>query len=236
MEDIQVVINGAGAAGIAIMKLLRCYGVEHMIMCDSKGAIYEGRPYGMNDIKHEIAQWTNVEKKSGTLQEVIVGADVFIGVSVAGALTAGMVETMNRDAIIFAMANPMPEIMPEEALQAGATVVGTGRSDYPNQVNNVLAFPGMFRGALDVRAKQINEQMKIAAVEALANLITEDELRADYVIPAPFDPRVAPAVAAAVAKAAIETGVARTMLDPKEVEQRTRQLVAIAGEHNDDDF
>ncbi|MBW7650062.1 malic enzyme-like NAD(P)-binding protein [Anoxybacillus sp. ST4] len=236
MEDIQVVINGAGAAGIAIMKLLRCYGVKHMIMCDSKGAIYEGRPYGMNDIKHEIAQWTNVEKKSGTLQEVIVGADVFIGVSVAGALTAGMVETMNRDAIIFAMANPMPEIMPEEALQAGATVVGTGRSDYPNQVNNVLAFPGMFRGALDVRAKQINEQMKIAAVEAIANLITEDELRADYVIPAPFDPRVAPAVAAAVAKAAIETGVARTMIDPKEVEKRTRQLVAIAGEHNDDDF
>nr|WP_284693501.1 malic enzyme-like NAD(P)-binding protein [Anoxybacillus kestanbolensis] len=236
IEDIRVVINGAGAAGIAIIKLLRCYGVKHMIMCDSKGAIYEGRPYGMNDIKHEIAQWTNVEKKSGTLQEVIVGADVFIGVSVAGALTASMIETMNRDAIIFAMANPTPEIMPEDALQAGATVVGTGRSDYPNQVNNVLAFPGIFRGALDVRAKQINEQMKMAAVEAIANLITEDELRADYVIPAPFDPRVAPAVAAAVAKAAMETGVAQVIVDPKEVEKRTRQLAVIAGEHEHDYF
>lgn len=236
IEDIRVVINGAGAAGIAIMKLLRCYGVKHMIMCDSKGAIYEGRPYGMNEMKHEIAQWTNVEKKSGTLQEVIVGADVFIGVSVAGALTASMIETMNRDAIIFAMANPTPEIMPEDALQAGATVVGTGRSDYPNQVNNVLAFPGIFRGALDVRAKQINEQMKMAAVEAIANLITEDELRADYVIPAPFDPRVAPAVAAAVAKAAMETGVAQVIVDPKEVEKRTRQLAVIAGEHEHDYF
>lgn len=236
IEDIRVVINGAGAAGIAIMKLLRCYGVKHMIMCDSKGAIYEGRPYGMNEMKHGVAQWTNVEKKSGTLQEVIVGADVFIGVSVAGALTASMIETMNRDAIIFAMANPTPEIMPEDALQAGATVVGTGRSDYPNQVNNVLAFPGIFRGALDVRAKQINEQMKMAAVEAIANLITEDELRADYVIPAPFDPRVAPAVAAAVAKAAMETGVAQVIVDPKEVEKRTRQLVVIAGEHEHDYF
>ncbi|CUA78809.1 NAD(P)-dependent malic enzyme [Anoxybacillus suryakundensis] len=236
IEHIQVVINGAGAAGIAIMKLLRCYGVKHMIMCDSKGAIYEGRPYGMNEMKHEVAQWTNHEKKAGTLEEVIVGADVFIGVSVAGALTASMVETMNRDAIIFAMANPTPEIMPEEALQAGATVVGTGRSDYPNQVNNVLAFPGIFRGALDVRAKQINEQMKIAAVEAIAHLIAEDELRADYVIPAPFDPRVAPAVAAAVAKAAIETGVAQVIVDPKEIEKRTRQLALIAGEDTDDYF
>nr|WP_221248202.1 malic enzyme-like NAD(P)-binding protein [Anoxybacillus mongoliensis] len=236
IEHIQVVINGAGAAGIAIMKLLRCYGVKHMIMCDSKGAIYEGRPYGMNKMKHEVAQWTNHEKKTGTLEEVIVGADVFIGVSVAGALTASMVETMNRDAIIFAMANPTPEIMPEEALQAGATVVGTGRSDYPNQVNNVLAFPGIFRGALDVRAKQINEQMKIAAVEAIAHLIAEDELRADYVIPAPFDPRVAPAVAAAVAKAAIETGVAQVIVDPKEIEKRTRQLALIAGEDTDDYF
>ncbi|MGJ7035794.1 NAD(P)-dependent malic enzyme [Anoxybacillus eryuanensis] len=236
IEHIQVVINGAGAAGIAIMKLLRCYGVKHIIMCDSKGAIYEGRPYGMNEMKHEVAQWTNHEKKAGTLEEVIVGADVFIGVSVAGALTASMVETMNRDAIIFAMANPTPEIMPEEALQAGATVVGTGRSDYPNQVNNVLAFPGIFRGALDVRAKQINEQMKIAAVEAIAHLIAEDELRADYVIPAPFDPRVAPAVAAAVAKAAIETGVAQVIVDPKEIEKRTRQLALIAGEDTDDYF
>ncbi|EPZ39575.1 Malic enzyme [Anoxybacillus ayderensis] len=236
IEHIQVIINGAGAAGIAIMKLLRCYGVKHIIMCDSKGAIYEGRPYGMNEIKHEIAQWTNDEKKAGTLQEVIVGADVFIGVSVAGALTASMVETMNRDAIIFAMANPTPEIMPEEALQAGATVVGTGRSDYPNQVNNVLAFPGIFRGALDVRAKQINEQMKMAAVEAIAHLITEDGLRADYVIPAPLDPRVAPAVAAAVAKAAMETGVAQVIVDPKEVEKRTRQLALIAGEGEHDYF
>ncbi|GAC91025.1 malic enzyme [Anoxybacillus flavithermus NBRC 109594] len=236
IEDIRVVINGAGAAGIAIIKLLRCYGVKHMIMCDSKGAIYEGRPYGMNDMKQDIAQWTNHERKSGSLREVIIGADVFIGVSVAGALTASMIETMNRDAIIFAMANPTPEIMPEEALQAGAAVVGTGRSDYPNQVNNVLAFPGIFRGALDVRAKQINEQMKMAAVEAIAQLIAEDELRADYVIPAPFDPRVAPAVAAAVAKAAIETGVAQVIVDPKEVEKRTRQLALIAGGGEHDYF
>jgi malate dehydrogenase (oxaloacetate-decarboxylating) len=229
MEDIKVVINGAGAAGIAIIKLLHRYGVRNMIMCDSKGAIFAGRSYGMNEIKEEIAQWTNPEKISGSLAEVIQGADVFIGVSVAGALTAEMVQTMNKDAIIFAMANPVPEIMPEEALAAGAKVVGTGRSDYPNQVNNVLAFPGIFRGALDVRAKQINEEMKIAAVEAIANLIKEDELRADYVIPAPFDPRVAPAVAAAVAKAAMETGVAQIQVDPKQVEEKTRTLSTIGG-------
>ncbi|GMB07352.1 malate dehydrogenase (oxaloacetate-decarboxylating) [Thermolongibacillus altinsuensis] len=230
MEEIKVVINGAGAAGVAIIKLLHRYGVRNMIMCDSKGAIFAGRPYGMNEVKEEIAQWTNPERISGSLAEVIQGADVFIGVSVAGALTTEMVQTMNEDAIIFAMANPVPEIMPEEALAAGAKVVGTGRSDYPNQVNNVLAFPGIFRGALDVRAKQINEEMKIAAVEAIANLIAEDELRSDYVIPAPFDPRVAPAVAAAVAKAAMETGVAQIHVDPKQVEEKTRTLSTIVSE------
>jgi malate dehydrogenase (oxaloacetate-decarboxylating) len=230
MEEIKVVINGAGAAGVAIIKLLHRYGVRNMIMCDSKGAIFAGRPYGMNEVKEEVAQWTNPERISGSLAEVIQGADVFIGVSVAGALTTEMVQTMNEDAIIFAMANPVPEIMPEEALAAGAKVVGTGRSDYPNQVNNVLAFPGIFRGALDVRAKQINEEMKIAAVEAIANLIAEDELRSDYVIPAPFDPRVAPAVAAAVAKAAMETGVAQIHVDPKQVEEKTRTLSTIVSE------
>ncbi|QPA33250.1 NAD(P)-dependent malic enzyme [Thermaerobacillus caldiproteolyticus] len=227
LKDIKVVINGAGAAGIAIIKLLYRYGVRHIIMCDSKGAIFEGRPYGMNRMKEEVAKVTNPEKIEGPLQEVIKGADVFIGVSVAGALTKEMIRMMNDQPIIFAMANPVPEIMPEEAIEAGAAVIGTGRSDYPNQVNNVLAFPGIFRGALDVRAKQINEEMKIAAVEAIASLITENELQPNYVIPAPFDPRVAPAVAAAVAKAAIDTGVARIHIDPEEVASKTRQMAAI---------
>jgi malate dehydrogenase (oxaloacetate-decarboxylating) len=227
MNEIKVVANGAGAAGIAIIKLLYSYGVRDIIMCDSKGAIYEGRPVGMNAIKHEVAKYTNRENKQGSLADVINGADVFIGVSVAGALTAEMIQTMNTDAIIFAMANPTPEIMPEEAKVAGAKVVGTGRSDFPNQVNNVLAFPGIFRGALDVRATHINEKMKVAAVEAIASLIEESELHADYVIPAPFDPRVAPAVAAAVAKAAMETGVARIKVDPDEVRQRTSSLAVI---------
>ncbi|UII55161.1 NAD-dependent malic enzyme [Cytobacillus spongiae] len=227
MNEIKVVANGAGAAGIAIIKLLYSYGVRDIIMCDSKGAIYEGRPVGMNAIKHEVAKYTNRENKQGSLADVINGADVFIGVSVAGALTAEMIQTMNTDAIIFAMANPTPEIMPEEAKVAGAKVVGTGRSDFPNQVNNVLAFPGIFRGALDVRATHINEKMKVAAVEAIASLIEGSELHADYVIPAPFDPRVAPAVAAAVAKAAMETGVARIKVDPDEVRQRTSSLAVI---------
>jgi malate dehydrogenase (oxaloacetate-decarboxylating) len=227
MNEVKVVANGAGAAGIAIIKLLYSYGVRDIIMCDTKGAIYEGRPQGMNDIKNEVAKYTNRDNKQGSLADVIADADVFIGVSVEGALTADMVRTMKKDPIIFAMANPNPEIMPEEAKEAGAMVVGTGRSDFPNQVNNVLAFPGIFRGALDVRATHINEKMKVAAVEAIASLISTEELSADYVIPGPFDPRVAPAVAAAVAKAAMETGVARIKVDPEEVKAKTSRLAVI---------
>ncbi|MCA1038833.1 NAD-dependent malic enzyme [Bacillus infantis] len=227
MNEVKVVANGAGAAGIAIIKLLYSYGVRDIIMCDTKGAIYEGRPQGMNDIKNEVAKYTNRDNKQGSLADVIVDADVFIGVSVEGALTADMVRTMKQDPIIFAMANPNPEIMPEEAKEAGAMVVGTGRSDFPNQVNNVLAFPGIFRGALDVRATHINEKMKVAAVEAIASLVSTEELTADYVIPGPFDPRVAPAVAAAVARAAMETGVARIKVDPEEVKAKTSRLAVI---------
>jgi malate dehydrogenase (oxaloacetate-decarboxylating) len=227
ISEIKVVASGAGAAGIAIIRLLYHYGVRDIIMCDSKGAIFEGRSYGMNRIKSEVAKYTNRDRLEGTLADVIQGADVFIGVSVAGALTKEMVETMNKDSIIFAMANPDPEIMPDLAKAAGAKVIGTGRSDFPNQVNNVLAFPGIFRGALDVRATHINEKMKQAAVEAIANLIDEKELDADYVIPRPFDSRVAPAVAAAVAKAAMETGVARIKVDPEEVRARTEKLAVI---------
>ncbi|APH04100.1 NAD(P)-dependent malic enzyme [Bacillus weihaiensis] len=227
MEKIRVVANGAGAAGIAIIKLLYRYGVRDIIMCDSKGAIYENRPFGMNNVKSEVARFTNRDQHSGSLADVIKGADVFIGVSVEGALSKEMIQSMNEDPIIFAMANPVPEIMPEDAKAAGAMVIGTGRSDFPNQVNNVLAFPGIFRGALDVRATHINEKMKIAAVEAIASLVSEHELRPEYVIPAPFDPRVAPAVASAVAKAAMETGVARIMVDPEEVAEKTRQLAII---------
>jgi malate dehydrogenase (oxaloacetate-decarboxylating) len=227
MTEIKVVANGAGAAGIAIIKLLYNYGVRNIIMCDTKGALYEGRSAGMNDIKNDVAKFTNLNNQQGSLEDVIKGADVFIGVSAEGALTSEMVKSMNRDPIIFAMANPNPEIMPQVAKEAGAAVVGTGRSDFPNQVNNVLAFPGIFRGALDVRATHINEAMKIAAVKAIASLISEEELKADYVIPAPFDPRVAPEVAAAVAKAAMETGVARLKVDPEEVKNKTRKLAII---------
>ena len=227
LSTIKVVANGAGAAGIAIIKLLKRMGVRDIIMCDSKGAIFEGRTEGMNDVKAEVATYTNADKIAGSLADVIKGADVFIGVSVAGALTKEMIETMNEDPIIFAMANPSPEIMPDEAKLAGAKVIGTGRSDYPNQVNNVLAFPGIFRGALDVRATHINEEMKVAAVYAIAELVSEEELNADYVIPGPFDTRVAPAVAAAVAKTAMETGVARKKVDPAEVAEKTRKLAII---------
>ena len=227
MEDIRVVANGAGAAGIAIIQLLLNMGVRDVVMCDSKGAIYKGRPYGMNPVKEKVAEMTNHQKLRGELADVIKGADVFIGVSVAGAVTPEMVQSMNKDPIIFAMANPVPEIMPEEAKSAGAKVVGTGRSDFPNQVNNVLAFPGIFRGALDVRAKAINEEMKIAAAYGIANLIGEHELNPDYVIPAPFDPRVAPEVAVEVAKAAMETGEARIQVDPESVRQRTMQLTKV---------
>lgn len=227
MSSIKVVANGAGAAGIAIIKLLYHFGVRDIIMCDTKGAIYEGRPNGMNAVKNEVAKFTNQDHKEGSLEEVIEGADVFIGVSVAGALTKEMVGKMAKDPVIFAMANPNPEIMPEDAHAAGASVVGTGRSDFPNQVNNVLAFPGIFRGALDVRATHINEEMKIAAVEAIASLVSDDKLSAEYVIPDPFDARVAPAVAKAVAKVAMETGVARIKVDPEEVAEKTRKLTII---------
>lgn len=228
MSEIKVVINGAGAAGVAIIKLLVRFGVKDIIMCDSKGAIYEGRSYGMNQVKSEISKVTNRNKVEGKLADAIKGTDVFIGVSVAGSLTKEMVESMNDDSIIFAMANPDPEIMPEEAREAGARVIGTGRSDYPNQVNNVLAFPGIFRGALDVHATHINEDMKIAAVYAIANLVDEHELSEEYVIPAPFDPRVAPNVAAQVAKAAMETGVARRKVDPELIAEKTRKLAIIS--------
>ncbi|MDN4074431.1 NAD(P)-dependent malic enzyme [Fictibacillus terranigra] len=211
IEDSKIVINGAGAAGIAVTKLLINMGVKDLILCDSKGAIYEGRPFGMNAMKEWISARTNRNKSEGTLQDVIEGADVFIGVSVANALSPEMVASMDKDAIIFAMANPIPEIMPEVAKAAGAAVVGTGRSDLPNQVNNVLAFPGIFKGALRVFASEINEEMKLAAVFAIANLIASEELTYDYVIPNALDQRVVEAVADAVADAAIVTGVARKM-------------------------
>ena len=208
IEDIQVVTSGAGAAGTAIIRLLISMGLKKVIMCDRQGAIYEGRP-DLSGEKADIARLTNREKKSGSLKDVIVGADVFIGVSAPGALTREMVQTMAKDAIIFACANPTPEIFPVDAKAGGAKVVATGRSDFPNQVNNVLAFPGIFRGALDVQASDINDEMKIAAAYALADLVTEEELCADYVLPAAFDPRVGPAVAKAVAQAARDSGVAR---------------------------
>ena len=226
-KEIKVVANGAGAAGIAIINLLNQFGVGEIIMCDSQGAIYDGRPRRMNKVKEIVAKQTNPKKLEGSLEDVIEGADVFIGVSVGGALTEAMVKKMNKDPIIFAMANPDPEILPNDAKKAGAKVIGTGRSDFPNQVNNVLAFPGIFRGALDVRATRINEKMKIAAVEAIAELITETELNEDYVIPNPFDARVAPAVAKAVAKAAMESGVARIEVEPEEIAEKTRQLSAL---------
>lgn len=224
LSDIKVVLNGAGAAGIAIIKLLYSYGVRNMIMCDSKGAIYEGRSFGMNDTKAYVAKWTNRDKIDGSLNDVIEDADVFIGVSVADLLSKEMVESMADDPIIFAMANPNPEIKPDVAKAAGAKVIGTGRSDFPNQINNVLAFPGIFRGALDVEATHINEEMKQAAVEAIADLIKPEELNPDYCIPDPFDKRVAPSVAREVAKAAMESGVARVDVDPEEIYNKTMKL------------
>ena len=207
-RDAKVVVNGAGAAGMAITRLLQAVGTKHIILCDTKGAIYEGRLEGMNPYKEDIARITNKRKEAGSLVDVIKGADVFIGVSVAKCVTEEMVRSMNKDAIIMAMANPEPEIMPELAKKAGARIVCTGRSDFPNQVNNLLAFPGIFRGALDVRATDINTEMKIAAATAIASLIPEEELSEDNIIISPFDKRVAPRVASAVAQAAIDTGVA----------------------------
>ena len=209
IDDISVVVSGAGAAAIAITKLLISRGLKDVVLCDRRGAVYKGRGQNMNPVKNEIAEITNQQGKKGLLEDVIKGADVFIGVSAPGVLTAEMVKTMAPNPIIFACANPTPEIMPDEALSAGAAVVATGRSDFPNQVNNVLAFPGIFRGALDVRASDINDAMKIAAAEAIASLVSDEELRADYILPDAFDPRVGKTVAAAVAQAARDTGVAR---------------------------
>ena len=208
-EEVHVVMNGAGAAAISIARLLLKAGIKNITLCDRKGAIYEGRPEGMNPVKDEMSKVTNLEHKAGSLADMLKGADVFIGVSAPGAVTVDMVKAMAKDAIIFACANPTPEIFPDDATAGGAKVIATGRSDYPNQINNVLAFPGVFRGAFDVRAKDINDEMKIAAAEALAGLITDEELSPDYIIPKAFDKRVGPAVAKAVAEAAKKTGVAR---------------------------
>ena len=207
-EDVKIVTSGAGAAAVSIVKLLLAAGFRSVTMCDRHGAIYQGRE-GLNWIKEEMAQVTNLERRAGSLAEMLVGADVFIGVSAPGMVTKEMVQTMARDAVIFACANPTPEIFPDEAKAGGAAVVSTGRSDYPNQINNVLAFPGIFRGAFDVRASTINEEMKMAAAQALAGLISPEELNADYIIPAAFDPRVGPVVAKAVAEEARKSGVAR---------------------------
>ncbi len=207
-EDVKIVTSGAGAAAVSIVKLLLAAGYRHVTMCDRKGAIYKGRD-GLNWIKEEMAEVTNLDRRAGSIADMLVGADVFIGVSAPNTVTTDMVKTMNRDAIIFACANPTPEIFPEDAKAGGAKVIATGRSDFPNQINNVLAFPGIFRGTFDVRASDINEEMKMAAARALAELISDEELSADYIIPKAFDKRVGPTVAAAVAEAARRSGVAR---------------------------
>ncbi|NOU91310.1 NAD-dependent malic enzyme [Paenibacillus sp. LMG 31460] len=225
MDQIRVVINGAGAAGIAAMKLLGHMGAKDIIVCDTKGIIHEERQEGMNPFKLEIARMTNKGNLTGKLADAVRGADVFIGVSAAGALTKEMVSSMNRDSIIFALANPVPEIMPEEAKAAGAAIVGTGRSDFPNQINNVLAFPGIFRGVLDVRAREINEPMKLAAVYAIAGLVPADKLNRDHVIPHPFEPMIAANVAAAVAQAAMDTGCARLNVNVDEIKDRAKKLI-----------
>ncbi|GFN22285.1 NAD(P)-dependent malic enzyme [Thermanaeromonas sp. C210] len=226
LKELKIVVNGAGAAGIATTKLLLGLGVKEIILCDRRGALYAGRQEGMNPYKEEIALQTNREKAK-SLAEALKGADAFVGLSAAGTVTREMVRSMARDAIVLAMANPVPEIYPEEAKAAGAKVVGTGRSDFPNQINNVLAFPGVLRGALDVRARDINEDMKIAAAYAIAGLVDEKELQPDYIITDVFDARVAPAVAAAVARAALASGVARLQKDPAEVAEHTRELVQV---------
>ncbi|GEO26536.1 putative NAD-dependent malic enzyme 4 [Alicyclobacillus acidoterrestris] len=227
VDSVRVVVNGAGAAGVATVDLLLSMGIHDIVLCDTRGAIYAGRSEGMNPMKEALAKRTNIFKLRGSLAEVIVDADVFIGVSVADALTPEMVQAMAPDRIIFAMANPDPEILPEVARDLGVLVIGTGRSDYPNQVNNVLAFPGVFRGVLDVRASRITLGMKAAAANAIANLVSESELRPDYVIPKPFHAQVAPSVAEAVAQAAIAEGVARRMVRPQEVFERTTSLVRV---------
>ena len=208
-DEVHVVVNGAGAAAIAITRLLLNYGIKDITLCDRTGAIYKGRQDGMNPVKEEMAELTNLSGRKGSLADVIVGADIFVGVSAPNSLSEEMVATMAKDSMVFACANPTPEIYPEQAIKAGARIVATGRSDYPNQINNVLAFPGIFRGVFDVRAKDINEEMKIAAARAIASLVSDEELSEEYIIPAAFDKRVGKTVAEAVAKAAVETGVAR---------------------------
>lgn len=227
ISEIRVAVNGAGASAIAVTKLLMSMGVKKVIMCDTSGAIYKGRTHRMNAFKEQIAEITNPEGIQGSLADAIKGCDVFIGLSAGNMVNQEMVRSMAPEPIIFAMANPIPEIDPALAKEAGAVIVGTGRSDYPNQINNVLAFPGVFRGALDTRARDINEEMKIAAALGIAGLISEDELTPDYIIPRPFDPRVAPAVAAAVAKAAMDSGVARIQADPEKIAAVTKELASI---------
>ncbi|MGI6574748.1 MAG: NAD(P)-dependent malic enzyme [bacterium] len=225
LDEVVVVVNGAGAAGTAISKMFLGAGVKDLIICDSRGIIYQGRQEGMNEYKEALAQVTNKGQKRGSLADALQGADVFVGVSAPNVVSKEMVQSMNSGAIIFAMANPIPEIYPDDAKAGGAQVVGTGRSDFPNQINNVLVFPGVLRGALDARAIDINEEMKLAAAYAIAELVTEDELTADNIIPHVFDPRVAPAVAAATAQAAVASGVAQVKVDPQAVAARTRELV-----------
>ncbi len=229
LRTAKIVINGAGAAGQAIARLLFSYGIQTVVLCDTTGAVYEGRTENMNPYKDSLAKVSNRQKEKGSLAQVIKGKDIFIGVSAPGSLTPEMIKSMNPDPVIMAMANPVPEILPDEAKEAGARIVCTGRSDFPNQVNNLLAFPGIFRGALDVRAKEINDEMKIAAADAIASLISESELNETNIIASPLDPRVAPTVAAAVAKAALDTGVARRKdLTPEDVANHTRELLGHA--------
>jgi malate dehydrogenase (oxaloacetate-decarboxylating) len=227
LENLKVVVNGAGAAGTAISKLLVASGVKNLIACDKVGILYRGMEK-IDDAKTALAEITNPDNIKGTLQDALKDADVFIGVSAPGIITEEMVKCMNKDSIMFAMANPIPEIMPDVAKKAGVRVIGTGRSDFPNQINNVLAFPGIFRGTLDVRASEINDEMKIAAAYAIAGLVSEEELKEDFVIPNAFDLRIAPKVASCVAKAAIETGVARRAdVTPEMVEKHTKELLGI---------
>ncbi len=226
LRTAKIVINGAGAAGQAIARLLFSYGIQTVVLCDTTGAVYEGRKENMNPYKDSLAKVSNRQKEKGNLAQIVRGKDIFIGVSAPGSLTPEMIKSMSPDPVIMAMANPVPEILPDEAKAAGARIVCTGRSDFPNQVNNLLAFPGIFRGALDVRAKEINDKMKIAAADAIASLISESELNETNIIASPLDPRVAPTVAAAVAKAALDTGVARrTDITPEDVAAHTRELL-----------
>ena len=225
LAEVEIVMNGAGAAGVSITRLLKKFGVKNIVLCDTKGAIYRGRTEGMNSEKQLLAEETNIRNESGSLQEVLTGKDIFIGVSAPGTVTGEMIQSMNKDAMVFALSNPTPEIFPDEAKAAGAKIVGTGRSDFPNQVNNVLAFPGIFRGALDVRAKDINDEMKIAAAQAIADVVAENELSVDNLLPKPFDKKVGSKVAAAVAQAAIKSGVARLTLTYEEEYERAFRLI-----------